>query len=197
MGTTGTVLCCVAFLYGILSSECFLVMQLWRPPGVRLFCHLQPNEGLQACWFPRFQHVAECEGPAGLVLAAPGLGSGGSSCRRCSCRGGLRRARRPTLLMTHSVLSPPRGWSEQHVDFDRCCGLRSRASESRVGQMQWLPLLPGPGEPRGSRAWGHDPGLCIGGVRGAALWGARVLSGVALCRESGGRPTAVAGPGVP
>lgn len=44
----------------------------------------------------------------------------------------------PTLL--------PRGRSEQHVDIHRRGCLRSRAPEGRVGQVQWLPLVPSPGE---------------------------------------------------
>lgn len=43
-----------------------------------------------------------------------------------------------------------RGRSEQHVDLDRCGCLRPRASQGRVGQVQRLPFLPRPGEPRGS-----------------------------------------------
>lgn len=44
----------------------------------------------------------------------------------------------PTLL--------PRGRAEQHVDIHRRGRLRPRAPEGRVGQVQWLPLVPGPGE---------------------------------------------------
>ena len=152
-------------LFVIFCVECSI--PLCRPPApdVRLVCHLQPDVGPWGGWLPQFQHLEEHQGRAGA-----GLSVGGSShCRRQprAVVGPAGPSRRPFSL--------PRGRSEEHVDFLRRRGLCSRASESRVGQVQRLPLVSGPGEPRGCGAWGLGVG-----VRGAALWGARAPSGVAF-----------------
>lgn len=104
-------------------------------------------------------HPQAGSGPLAAVLLPQGSRCGDDSPTAVAAWVACRGQGGGCPAVTLSVLCLPRSGSEQHVDLHRRRGLRSRALESGVGQVQRLPLVPGPGEP-GARGAG----------RGAALW---------------------------
>lgn len=102
-------------------------------------------------------HPQAGSGPLAAVLLLQGSRCGDDSPTAVAAWVACRGQGGGCPAVTLSVLCLPRSGSEQHVDLHRRRGLRSRALESGVGQVQRLPLVPGPGEP-GARGAGPPCG---------------------------------------